>query len=254
MQAGPGSIGELVARMGDLLAPLEASGDERRHFLATYRRTTIAVHDDLSKGGFLDAAWVERWDVAFAGLYLDALEQWNRGERPGEPWAVAFEAAADERVPPLRHVLLGMNAHVNYDLPQSLLATITDEEFAAEGVLVRRRRDHAHIDAILASRVDTEDKELRKVERPGDRSLLDRALTPFNQAATKRFLKEARDKVWHNTMALALARREGPDAIAARLAELEELSRVRVADLRVPGQVLIKLAIRGFGVQLPTSA
>ncbi len=57
--------------------------------------------------------------------------------------------------------------------------------------------------------------------------------------------------MWHNAKALCAARRQGPDALAARLAELEELSRVRVADLRVPGQVLIKLAVKGFGVQLP---
>ncbi len=251
MQATPGSIEELIARMEALLAPLEAEGDERRHFLATYKRTTSAVHDDLKGGGFLDAAWVERWDVVFAGLYLDALEDWNRGERPAEPWAVAFEAAGDERVPPLRHVLLGMNAHVNYDLPQSLLATISDDEFADPAVLERRSKDHVHIDAILSARVDAEDKELQKVEQPGDRTRLDKLLTPFNQAATKRFLSEARRKVWHNARALSAARRQGPDALAARLAELEELSRVRVADLRVPGQVLIKLAVKGFGVQLP---
>ena len=251
VQAGPGSIEELLERMRALLAPLEEKQDDRRHFLATYLRTTVAVHEDLKRGGFVDAAWVERWDVVFAGLYLDAIEQWNHGERPAEPWAVAFEAADDERVPPLRHVLLGMNAHVNYDLPQSLLATISDEEFADPAVLARRSEDHTHIDAILASRVDAEDKELQKVELPGDRTVLDKLLTPFNQAATKRFLTEARRKVWHNAKALAEARRSGPDALAARLAELEELSRVRVATLRVPGQVLMKLAIKGFGVQLP---
>lgn len=236
--------------MDELLAGLEERGDARRHFLAAYRRITVAVHEELGAGGFLDPAWVEHWDVVFAGLYLDAIEQWNRSERPAEPWAVAFEAAADERVPPLRHVLLGMNAHVNYDLPQSLLATITDDEFADPALLARRAQDHEHVDLILASRVDAEDKELQKVERPGDRTLLDRVLTPFNQAATKRFLKEARGKVWHNAVALAEARRQGPDALTALLAELEELCRARVADLRVPGQVLIKLGVRGFGVRL----
>ena len=39
--------------------------------------------------------------------------------------------------------------------------------------------------------------------------------------------------------------------LAARLKELEDLSSRRVADLKVPGQVLLKLAVRGFGVQLP---
>ena len=248
--AGPADVPELLERMGSLLAPLEERDDPLRHFLATYLRTTVAVDEEIRRGGFRDRAWVERWDVAFANLYLDALEGWNAGNGAPGPWEVAFLAARDERLPPLRHTLLGMNAHVNYDLPQSLLAAITNEEFDAPELLALRRQDHAHIDDILVSRVDAEDKELLKVERPGDRTWLDRALTPFNQAGTKRFLKEARRKVWGNTRLLAAARRQGPDAYAARLRQLELLSRQRVAELKVPGQVLLKLAVKGFGVEL----
>lgn len=251
MDGEPGTIEGVVERMGTLLEPMESSDDPRRHFLATYRRTTVAVHKALLAGHFLDAAWVERWDVVFASLYLDALEQWNRGEPPPGPWAVAFQSAADRHVPPLRHVLLGMNAHINYDLPQALLVAITDDEFVDSALVARRNIDHERIDAILASRVDAEDLELQRVEGPGDRTRLDRMLKPFNQAATKRFMRESRRKVWRNALALSVARRSGPAALTARLAELEELSRRRVEDLRVPGQVLIKLAVRGFGVELP---
>lgn len=250
MAGEPGTIDDLLERMGALLAPIEESDDPRRHFLATYRRTTVAVHKALLDGHFLDAEWVERWDVVFASLYLDALEQWNRGEPPPAPWQAAFESAADRRVPPLRHVLLGMNAHINYDLPQALLAAITDDEFGDDSLVERRGVDHERIDAILASRVDAEDRELQLVERPGDRTRLDRMLKPFNQSATKRFMKESRRKVWRNAVLLSEARRAGPDALSARLTELEELSRRRIEDLRVPGQVLIKLAVKGFGVSL----
>lgn len=236
--------------MRDLLAPLEQQADANRFFLATYMRTTVAVGDEIRRGGFNDAEWVERWDVAFANLYLDALEQWSSdGDAPG-PWAVAFTAARDERLPPLRHVLLGMNAHVNYDLPQALLAAITDDEFDDESLTAARAQDHAHIDHVLASRVDAEDKELIKLEQPGDRTWLDRVLTPFNQAGTKRFLKEARRKTWANARLMSAARRRGPEALAARRRELEELSRQRVVDLKVPGQVILKLTVKGFGVEL----
>ena len=249
MARGPDSIDELIDRMTSLLTPMEETDDPRRHFLATYRRTTIAVHKALLAGHFLDAAWVERWDVVFAGLYLDALEQWNHQERPPAPWQAAFETTG-QRLPPLRHVLLGMNAHINYDLPQALIAAISDDEFADEALVKRRGIDHERIDAILASRVDDEDKELQKVERPGDRTLLDRMLTPFNKSATKRFMRESRRKVWRNAVILSAARRRGDEALQECLRQLEDLSRRRIEDLRVPGQVLIKLAVRGFGVEL----
>ena len=244
-------IDALIERMHGLLEPMASSGDERRHFLATYLRTTMAVRDWIERGSFLDTDWTERWDVEFADLYLQALESWNADGTAAGPWSIAFSAAASgPRVPPVRHVLLGMNAHVNYDLPQALIAVITDDEFDDPGVVDRRARDHERIDEILSSRVAEEDVELRKVEQPGDRTLLDHVLTPFNRAGSRKFLKEARGKVWRNARVLSLARRDGLDALSARIDELGRLSADRVADLQRPGQVLLRLARRGFGVLL----
>ncbi|MDP9342012.1 MAG: DUF5995 family protein [Actinomycetota bacterium] len=244
------SIDELIARMEEMLVPLERADDERQHFHATYMRTSMAFRAEIERSGFLDNEWVERWDLAFAQLYLDALDLDNRGEPTPGPWRIAFDACRQRSLPHLRYVLLGINAHVNYDLPQALLAVITDEEFDDPALTAKRASDHEHGDNILASRVPEEDRELAKVEGPGERTLLDRALQPFNRAGTKRFLKEARRKVWANARLLSRARRQGPDALAQRLGELEELSRARVAELREPGQVILRLAIRGFGVEL----
>jgi hypothetical protein len=69
--------------------------------------------------------------------------------------------------------------------------------------------------------------------------------------SSKRFLRESRMKVWHNTGELQAARLLGPAAYAVRLGELEVLSAARIADLLAPGQVLLRLAVAGFGVTLP---
>jgi hypothetical protein len=50
---------------------------------------------------------------------------------------------------------------------------------------------------------------------------------------------------------LSRARQQGPDAYASVLEQLEELSAAKVAALQAPGQVLLKLAVTGFGVRLP---
>ncbi len=188
----------------------------------------------------------ERWDVAFADLYLDALEAALAGRRPARPWEVAFGAPAD--LPPLRHVLLGMNAHINYDLPQALLAVITDEEFADPAVRARRESDHRAIDNVLAARVGAEGDELAAVSRPA--TPLDRLLTPVNRVGTRRFLRESREKVWANAVVLSAARTAGPVAYASALNQLAELSAAKVTALQAPGQVLLKLAATGFGVRL----
>ena len=83
---------------------------------------------------------------------------------------------------------------------------------------------------------------------------LDRVMIPVNRAASRRFLREARAKVWHNTRALQAARLAGPEAYARRLGQLEVLSAARIADLLRPGQVLVRLAVAGFGVTLPPTS
>jgi hypothetical protein len=266
-------IDALIERMESLLGPLESAGDPRRFFHATYLRTTRAVRDALRDGLFTDPGWVERWDVAFAGLYLSALAASRGGPGTaggtgdpggagaaggaggtgaGRPWEVAFRAAREHPgLPPLRHVLLGMNAHVNFDLPQALLEVISAAEFADPARIAQRRADHQRIDEVLARQVGAEDSELGQL---APRSRADTLLGPANQAATRRFLREARAKVWANTLELNAARTLGPDEYAERLGDLEALSAAKVEDLLRPGQVLLRLAAQGFGVQLVPGA
>jgi Family of unknown function (DUF5995) len=240
---GAGAVRDVADRLRlhlDALAPT----DHRRHFLGTYLRTTLAVGQALAAGRFADPSWVGRLDAVFARHYLDAVEAASTGgpaDGVPEPWRRAF--AAPPGLPPLQHVLLGVNAHINLDLPQALLAVIDDADFADPALLARRHRDHAVIDAVLAERVGPEGE----LGGPGRW----RRLTgPLDRAATRRFLRESRRQVWHNVGVLHEARLAGPDALHGRVAELERLAGARIADLLRPGPVLLRLAVRGFGVRL----
>jgi hypothetical protein len=247
---GSRTIADVLRRMHERLDGFPPERSSQRLFLQTYQRTTEAVGAAIDDARFEDPVWVERWDVVFAELYLAALELDLAGSAAvPRPWRLAFDAPAE--LPALRHVLLGINAHINYDLPQALLGVISDEEFRDERLLDRRRRDHERIDGVLSSRVAAEDEELAAASA---RSLLDRVLQPLNRLSSKRFLREARQKVWHNTRELQQARLQTESVYAARLAELEVLSAARIADLLAPGQVLLRLAVAGFGVVLPPAA
>jgi hypothetical protein len=240
-------IAALAGRMAELLADMDGDGDPARFFLGTYLRTTEAVDQALESGRFEDARWVSAWVVEFADRYLHAL----RGFRAGDsgvprPWQLAF--GADRGLPPEAHVLLGMNAHINYDLPLSLLAMLPSEEFADRFLLDRRRRDHERIDVVLSSRVTAEDVALERLG--GRRTVVDRLITPANRHAARMFLREARRKVWNNAAALDAARLRGADEVARRIGDLEQAAADRVRDLLRPGPVLLRLAVRGFGVTI----
>jgi len=243
-------INQLLARYEAASAGLQAQ-DERRHFHDLYLRITRAVKAEIDRGGFLDPEWFERLDVAFAHRYLDALEEWERaGTSPG-PWRLAFKAARDSVIPPLRHWLIGFNAHLNFDLPQALLAVMGHEDWTDPALVARRHADFTHIDEIVVRRVPEEYRRMLAVESPGDSTLFDRLLYPLNRLAFARWLPEARRKVWRNAELLEHARQQGPAALDARLLQLEQRCEAKVAELLAPGQVLLKLGVRGFGVALP---
>jgi Family of unknown function (DUF5995) len=226
------------------------AGDPARFFLGTYLRTTVAVAAALDAGRFEDARWVAGWTVDFAELYLDALAA-HRADpiTPPAPWRRAF--GADDGLPPEAHVLLGMNAHINYDLPQSLVRMIGPADFDSPEVLAVRHRDHERIDDVLASRVAAEDVALERAG--GRRTPLDRLLSPLNRRASRAFLRESRRKVWANAGELHRSRLRGRGDYALCLADLEAASAARVSDLLRPGPVLLRLAVHGFGVTLPAT-
>jgi hypothetical protein len=238
------TIEELVDDLGRRLAALPPEHGHRATFLGTYRRTTLAVATAVQRGFFEDDAWVVRWTAVFGRYFTDAHDADLAGEPVPRPWRLAFGLAADAH--PLAHLLAGMNAHINYDLPQAMLDVISPADFADADLLARRVRDHDRIDKILAARVAAEDGEMG-----GPRRLLDRVLAPANRLASRRFLAESRAKVWENVLALHDARMAGAEPHRVRLAELEVLAAAKVADLLTPGLLLPRLAVSGFGVRLP---
>jgi hypothetical protein len=238
------AIEALADELDQRLAALPVEHAHRTIFLATYRRTTLAVAAAVQRGFFEDGAWVVRWTAVFGRYFTDAHDADLAHEQVPRPWRLAFGLAADAH--PLAHLLVGMNAHINYDLPQAILDVISPDDFADADLLARRVRDHDRIDEILAGRVAAEDGEIG-----GPRRLLDRALTPANRLASRRILAESRAKVWENVLALHDARLGGAELHRARLAELEVLAAAKVADLLTPGLLLPRLAVSGFGVRLP---
>jgi hypothetical protein len=238
------TIEDLVEDLNQRLRALPPGHAHRATFLAPNRRTTLAVAAAVQRGFFQDDAWVVGWTAVFGRYFIDAHDADLAGGPVPRPWRLAFGLAADAH--PLAHLLVGMNAHINYDLPQAMLDVISPADFGDADLLASRVRDHDRIDTILAARVAAEDGEIG-----GPRRLLDRVLAPANRLATRRFLAESRAKVWENVLALHDARMAGAEPHRARLGELEVLASAKVADLLAPGLLLPRLAVSGFGVRLP---
>jgi hypothetical protein len=235
-------IAGVVDRLRQRLDALPTGSAARRTFLETYLRITAAIGQAVAAGDFEDTDWVRRWDVTFAGLFLDAHDADVSGGPVPRPWRLAF--AADPALPPLVHLLVELNAHVNWDLPRALLAVVDDADLADPAVVASRLRDHDRINDVLAARTVDEGRRLN----PGP---LGRLLVPLNTWLTHRFLPRAREQAWHNVLALAGSRRAGPEAYASRLGDLDALSSAKVTELLEPRWALLRVTVHGFGVSVP---
>ena len=97
LNAGQSAFDDRSSPVAAVLVEMEESlkrlPDRLRHhaaFLTTYHRTTRAVGVAIVKGAFGDPRWVERWDIAFANLYLEALQaEIDRRGRVPRPWQLA---------------------------------------------------------------------------------------------------------------------------------------------------------------------
>jgi hypothetical protein len=118
----------------DLRAVALAADDASGYFPALYSRVTTKV---------AAAGIAEDLAVAFAGYYTRALRR--EVERP-RCWQATWDVAGDGRLLIVQHLLLGINAHVNHDLPLAVV------EVAREaGDLASLRGEFDAINDVLAA-------------------------------------------------------------------------------------------------------
>ncbi len=113
----------LNATLRELNRVLEHTGRSCSHnavFALSYLRMTQSYGWSRGIDGYYeDVPFANHQGAVFARYYTDAYTNWQRGNRSEVPpaWLIAFDAARDKRVTGYGDLMLGMNAHINRDLP-----------------------------------------------------------------------------------------------------------------------------------------
>ncbi|MEM8619267.1 MAG: DUF5995 family protein [Actinomycetota bacterium] len=131
--------------LGDVTEALRttalAAPDARGHFAAMYARVTDRVDRHIAAGRFDDEQRMDRFVRAFADWYLAPIAR----TRPMPScWQAAYDVANDDLIV-VQHLLLGINAHVNHDLPQVVV-----ELAAQEQTVHALQRDFDAVNDVLA--------------------------------------------------------------------------------------------------------
>ena len=140
-------VDAVIREMQRRFDPLAKACDHDAIFSLTYLRTTEEYRRTIEDPTFFDdTQFVNHEDAVFARYYFQAYDDWSAGRRSAVPraWAIAFAAADQRAVSAAGNIALGINAHVQRDLP-FVLASIG--MVTADGS--SRKPDHDRVDAFL---------------------------------------------------------------------------------------------------------
>lgn len=216
-----------LARMDELAAAWDTSADGRRTFLACYRLMTASVVAAVGERGFGDPDWVDRLLTRFADHYFTALVAYDT-EPAAAPavWRVAHDSCR-EPCWELQRLLLGINAHINVDLPltmEQLLAVEWNGLSAAERE--RRRADYLAVNDIIGRIADEVQDSVLEAAVPLLR-VVDVVLGRADEFLLSRLMFRWRDRAWENAVALLEA---SDDAAHARVVEAMQADALATAD------------------------
>lgn len=208
---------DVVQRM-ESLATLWGPSDRRSLFVNAYRLMSLSTLDAIEGGEFDDSAWVDRLLHRFADYYFDAVQGYSGegGECP-PVWKVAFDAAADEYVHPLRVLFLGINAHINYDLAFCLAEVMGDWNELDDGYRSSRRHDYHQVDNVIQHTVDSVQRSVVSPAAP-EMGLIDLMLGPLDEWLFTRLIAGWRHDTWTDAVSIL---ESGPTSVTEVIATIE---------------------------------
>jgi hypothetical protein len=210
----------------------EQCGDQRCVFLQCYSLMTENMLRALDAGRFHDRTWATQLLNLFADYYFHALQAYEKDPAAAPAvWRYAHEVSGSRDLHVLQHLLLGINAHINYDL----VLTLTDmlrpewEQLDTAGRQLRYQ-DHCLVNTVIAETIDTVQDTVIEQQAPY-MDLLDRLMGRVDEWMLSRLITHWRQQVWDNAMRLLAA----PDA-----AECEQIRLQIEADaLKIAGWMTV---------------
>ena len=214
-RARRGCIRVVVRRLREVRR--EFGCDHRAVFATTYLVLTQTFLEALraDPGLVRDRRYLFTEDALFANFYFQVLRADRRGADVPDAWRIALDTAGDGEVNAAQDMLLGINAHVQNDMP-FVLAALGLTTPRGES----RKPDHDASNAVLDRAYQ---RVVDEVERRYDPLLAvtNPDGTTADDSAGLELVRSWRERVWRNAERLAAARNAEEQRQVAREIEAD---------------------------------
>lgn len=198
VQTTPQCIADVVQIL-EAIEAVCADGDGLKWFNWLYLQVTQAVEARVNADGFADSAWIAALDVAFARFYFAAVESSLSGTSAPGCWQALFDRRSQSAIARIQFALAGMNAHINHDLPQAILAICKATGLPPQHGTTQYN-DYTALNTTLDSLIDAAKQSLR-VRLLGDAlppvSALDDTLAAWSLATAREGAWTNAELLWH---------------------------------------------------------
>jgi hypothetical protein len=197
------TIDEVLQKLDAIIAESVENNDHLGYFAYVYRRTTAQIGQAIIERKFEDNERMEKFDVLFANKYLDAYRDYHDGLPICRSWDEAFRAKK-EKLTILQHIILGMNAHINYDLGMAAA------EFTAGQRIDSMKNDFMRVNDVLASLVDELQVKVGRVSKL--MFLLDWIGKRTDEEVMNFSMEKARKQAWNFAVTLSVTEGQEKEA------------------------------------------
>lgn len=192
---------EIISRMKQQADSWAAAQDHRSVFLECYSLMTGNMLVAIDEGRFKDGVWAKKLLLRFADYYFIALDAYGcTDEECVTVWTYAHDCSCKKDLHVLQHLLLGINAHINYDLVLSLVDLLEPEwEMLSESERRDRYDDHCLVNKVIAATIDTvQDTVVERYDPKMD--IIDRVLGRLDERLLSALINRWRQEVWDKAM------------------------------------------------------
>ncbi|WP_375581349.1 DUF5995 family protein [Marivirga tractuosa] len=197
------SVETLLSRMDDHIESWEKTRDNRYVFLRCYNMMSANMYEAVKQGKFTDSEWVTQLLVRFSEYYFEALDHYDQVslETP-KVWKQVHDCTCQQKLHVLQNLLIGVNAHINYDLPLALYDCL-EKEWHTSDELVRasRKRDHQIVNIIIGETIDAVQDDVIAPMSPA-MAVLDKLMGRMDEWLLSRLITGWRGNVWKVTQDL----------------------------------------------------
>lgn len=195
-----------LEQMSEWIERWQRINDRRAIFLSCYRMMTANMLAAIRRQEFSDGAWVDHLLHRFADYYFTALQAYEeQQENIPAVWQVAFQAANLKNYSPLQNLLLGVNAHINYDLVLTLEELLRPEwQALSSAQRAMRRTDHNRVNHIIAATIDAVQDQILEPAMPV-MQVVDVVLGRMDEGLISGIITRWRGKVWQHAVYLVEA-------------------------------------------------